>query len=74
MSQYYKFADLKAIFPFFHEWDKINDKKQKYQERKMRIFMRGVKIGVKRTGGIEAGMSLFDQKKKDAATGQKVGE
>ena len=36
--------------------------------------MRGVKIGIKRGGGAEAGMSLFEQKKKDAAAAQKAGE
>ena len=29
-AQYYKFFDLKMIYPFVHDWDAINDKKLKY--------------------------------------------
>lgn len=64
-------------FPFFQDWEGINDKKMKYNDRRMRIFMRGVKIGIKRGGGAEIGMSLFemkDKKKQDATVAQKVSE
>ncbi len=49
-AQYYKFHDLRMIYPFVKEWDKIDEKKTKYQDRKMRIFMRGVKVGRKQGG------------------------
>ena len=53
------------IFPFVNNYDAINDKKEKYQSRRMRIFMRGVKIGTKRGGsGAQMGMSLFEMKDK----------
>ncbi len=29
-GQYYKFSDLRMIFPFVNEWDAINDKKFKF--------------------------------------------
>lgn len=75
IADYYKNAMPKQMYPFIKDWEDINGKKEKYQARKMRIFMRGVKIGVKRGGGAEVGMSLFEQKKKTAAAaGQKVGE
>jgi hypothetical protein len=41
--------------------------KMKYEERKTRIYMRGVKIGSKREGGAQQGMSMFEQTKKAAA-------
>lgn len=49
-ANYYKFHDARMIFPFIQEWEKIDDKKDKYNDRKMRIFMRGVKIGRKQGG------------------------
>lgn len=58
------------IFPFVNEYEKIDLKKTKYQERKMRIFMRGVKIGKKQGGTSSISMSVFemkDKKKEDAA-------
>lgn len=39
------------IFPFVFDFEKRNDKKIKFEERRARIFMRGVKIGAKRGGG-----------------------
>jgi hypothetical protein len=65
------------IYPFVNNYDKINDKKEKYQERRMRIFMRGVKIGSKKGGGgAQMGMSLFEMKdkKKASESAQKAGE
>lgn len=68
-SEYYKFHDAKWMYPFITNWEKIDAKKEKYQERKHRIFMRGIKIGAKKGGGSAAGMQIFEQaaKKKDAA-------
>ena len=37
------------IYPFLENWEEQNKKKLKYEERKNRIFMRGIKIGVKRS-------------------------
>jgi hypothetical protein len=36
----------------------------KYQDRRQRIFMRGVKIGSKKGGGGMFSMSVFENKKK----------
>lgn len=33
-GQYYKFHDLRMLYPFVKEWDSINDKKLKFQERR----------------------------------------
>ena len=49
-ANYYKFHDLRMIFPYITDWDDRNLKKEKYQQRKMRIFMRGVKIGNRKGG------------------------
>ena len=77
-AQYYKFHDLRSIFPFVNNWDAINDKKMKFQERRQRIFMRGVKIGAKKGAGSNFGMSVFEMKDKkktnDPATAQSVNE
>lgn len=67
------------IYPFVNDWEKINEKKEKYQERRMRIFMRGVKIGNKKGGaGAVVGMSVFEMKDKKKASepsgGQKASE
>lgn len=66
------------IYPFVKDWDSLNDKKQKYQERRFRIFMRGVKIGSKKGGGSQFGMSIFEMKDKkkanDPAAAQKLKE
>jgi len=57
------------VYPWIDNWDDRNKKKTKYEERKSRIFMRGIKIGVKRTGNVNKNMSMFEQKDKpkDAA-------
>ena len=77
-AQYYKFHDLKAMFPFVQNWDDINDKKEKYQDRRMRIFMRGVKIGNKKGGTQITSMSMFEMQNKkklaDPAAAQKLNE
>lgn len=63
-AQYYKFHDLRMMYPFVSEWEKIDDKKSKYQDRKMRIFMRGVKVGRKQGGSQTISMQLFEMKEK----------
>ena len=77
-AQYYKFHDLRMIYPFVNNWEAINDKKMKFQERRQRIFMRGVKIGAKKGGGSNFGMSVFEMKDKkkasDPASAQKMNE
>jgi hypothetical protein len=56
------------IYPFVNDWEKVNKKKIKYEERKSRIFMRGIKIGVKRSSSVDKGMSMFEQSgKRDSA-------
>lgn len=49
-------------------WDDINDKKLKYQDRRQRIFMRGIKIGTKKGAGSMFGMSVFEMKDRKKAT------
>jgi hypothetical protein len=77
-AQYYKFSDLRMMYPFVNNWDAINDKKIKFQERRQRIFMRGVKIGAKKGAGGMFGMSVFEMKDKkkasDPAGAQKINE
>lgn len=75
-AAYYDQAELRWIYPFVKNWDKQNLLKQKYEERKNRIYMRGVKIGTKREGGnANKGMSMFEQSTKDkAAAGQAASE
>ena len=59
---YYELSDLKMIYPWVDNWADRNKKKTKYEERKSRIFMRGIKIGVKRTGNVNKNMSMFENK------------
>ena len=50
-GSYYDNHNLRMVFPFIDDWEKQNQRKIKYEERKTRIYMRGVKIGSKREGG-----------------------
>ena len=50
-ASYYKYHELKMVYPFVQDWESQNKRKIKYEERKTRIYMRGVKIGSKREGG-----------------------
>ena len=59
-SMYYEMHSLKMVYPWIDSWDKWNAKKVKFEERKQRIFMRGIKIGAKRGGDSKSGMSLFE--------------
>ena len=51
------------VYPFVDDWGKQNRLKIKYEEKKQRIFMRGVKIGTKRTQSTK-GMGIFEMSKK----------
>ena len=41
----YEFSQLEMMYPNIKNWEKIDQKKEKYNDRKLRIFMRGMKIG-----------------------------
>ena len=75
-AEYYKFSNARMLFPFINDWERINSRKIKYEERRMRIFMRGVKIGAKRQGNADKGMTVFEmkEKKSDATEAQQRGE
>ena len=62
-ARYYEHARLKMVYPFVDDWGKQNRLKIKYEEKKQRIFMRGVKIGTKRTQSTK-GMGIFEMSKK----------
>mmetsp|Transcript_18034 Transcript_18034/g.12977 ORF Transcript_18034/g.12977 Transcript_18034/m.12977 type:complete len:94 (+) Transcript_18034:127-408(+) len=61
IGNYYEFADMKMINPFVREWTKVNLRKEKFEERKLRIFMRGVKIGNRKMSGTGS-MDVFSMK------------
>ena len=65
-ASYYEHANLKMLFPFFDKWEEHNKKKLKYEERKNRIFMRGIKVGVRQGGG-QSNMAMFETNKAAAA-------
>ena len=66
-GSYYDNHNLKMVFPFIQDWEGQNKKKIKYEERKTRIYMRGVKIGSKRGGDSKSGMSMFEMSNKQKA-------
>lgn len=66
-GSYYDNHNLKMVFPFIQDWEAQNKKKIKYEERKTRIYMRGVKIGSKRGGDSKSGMSMFEMSNKQKA-------
>ena len=75
----YQFNQLRFMFPFIRDYSKLNYRKEKYQDRKLRIFMRGMKIGQQKGAGKSmAGMAMFEMASKkggtDAELGQKLGE
>ena len=73
----YEMSNLHIMYPFFKNWEGLNYKKEKYSDRKMRIFMRGMKIGVQKGAGKSMdAMSVFEMsgKKSKAELGQKLGE
>jgi hypothetical protein len=66
MTQYEQ-GRLSMMFPFLANWDKRNSLKEKYQQRKLRIFMRGMKIGQQKGKGMSMdAMSVFSKKSGDA--------
>ena len=77
MSVYYEHSRLKMYMPFIKDWDRRNKLKEKYQDRKLRIFMRGMKIGQQKGKGKSMdAMSVFEMsgKKNDAEKGQEMAE
>ena len=61
---WYDQSHLKDIYPFIKDWENINNNKKKYEDRKLRIYMRGVKIGTKKEGRLKEGMNMFQMQKK----------
>ena len=73
LVEWYAQSDLKYIFPFIRDWDASNKSKTAYEERKLRIFMRGIKIGNRKEGKMK-GMDIFTQaKQKDDEAAVKAG-
>ena len=57
----YEDSRLKFAYPFIANWDKRNKVKERYQDRKIRIFMRGMKIGQQKgVGKSMDAMSVFE--------------
>ncbi len=50
------------IYPFFNDLEKEARKKEMFEARKLRILMRGVKIGKKKGGQQISLMSIFEKK------------
>jgi hypothetical protein len=61
-SQLYDQIDPRSYMPWVEQWDLFYEKKQQFNKRRMRILMRGVKIGQKQSMG-PGKMSIFDTKK-----------
>jgi hypothetical protein len=75
MKAYYDQSNVKAMYPFIANWGKRNDLKEKYQDRKLRIFMRGMKIGQQKgKGKAMDAMSVFEMSGKKASDAQKSAE
>ena len=51
------------MYPFVDDWDAQEKKKLKFEAKKQRIFMRGIKIGKKLEGGGRRGMGIFETKR-----------
>jgi hypothetical protein len=63
------------MYPFVQDWSRKNDLKEKYQSRKLRIFMRGMKIGQQKgKGKAMDAMSVFEMSGKKATDAQKAAE
>lgn len=58
----YEQSDPRSYMPWVEQWDLLYEKKAQFNRRRMRILMRGVKIGQKQTMGVGK-MSIFDTKK-----------
>ena len=61
----YEMGELKLVYPFIDDWEKHNNTKMKYEARKNRIFMRGIKIGNRKTTDQSQTMSIFEKAKRD---------
>ena len=66
------------MYPFVRDWERRNYAKEKYQSRKLRIFMRGMKIGQQKgVGKSMDGMAMFEmagKKGNDPSIAQSIGE
>jgi len=65
MCTWHEHADAARIYPFIKQWEKLNKRKETYQNRKLRIFMRGMKIGQKKGTMKSEAMGMFDKVKKN---------
>ena len=76
LAKRYEFSRLNMMYPQIKNWERRNYLKEKYQARKMRIFMRGMKIGKKQEAGKMSSMDVFEMAKKstDDELGQKLAE
>ena len=63
MDWYYQ-RRLELMFPMIKPWEKWNNRKMKFEERKGRIFMRGVKIGEAKKGTTEKANSIFEMRRR----------
>ena len=64
-AEWHENADAQRIYPFIRDWEKLNKRKETYQNRKLRIFMRGMKIGQKKGEIKTEAMGMFDKVKKN---------
>jgi hypothetical protein len=58
----YEQCDPRSYMPWVDDWELFYEKKAQFNKRRMRILMRGVKIGQKQKMGVGK-MSIFDTKK-----------
>lgn len=64
LTDYYHFVNVKEANPYLEEYpDRDEWKKLKFERRKQRILMRGVKIGNKKSSASSGSFDLFSQKK-----------
>jgi hypothetical protein len=62
-AEQYSQSDPKSFMPWVEQWEIFYDKKSQFNRRRMRILMRGVKIGQKQLMAVGK-MSIFDTKRK----------
>jgi hypothetical protein len=63
-TQHLEWVHSYDTFPWFKDPESIMEKEAKYEERKHRIVMRGVKIGQKKGGNtVGSNVSMFETKK-----------
>ena len=74
MVNRYEFSRLQMMYPFVKDWERKNKIKEKYQDRKFRIFMRGIKIGQKKGKGQSMeSMSVFEMSGKKKMNADEIG-